>query len=327
MGDGPDPVIGEWPAPLQYIYHKNIEDLSIEESKQLAKLIGHNKHAFAMSHTDSGQTSVVEHNISTGSAKPIKQQPRRTTKALEEEEEKILKEQLENGIIQKSTSPWASPIVYVRKKDGTLRPCVDYRRVNEVTEKDAYPLPVTSDCLDYLNGSRYISSLDLQSGYWQIKMDEKDRAKTAFTSRHGLYEYPVMPFGLTNAPGTFQICMEIVFRGLQWKSVVIFLDDLILFNNSFDSHLENLNEVLGRLTKAGLKLKPSNCNLLQKEVVFLGHVVSASGIKPDPSKIEVVANWPVPQTVNDIRVLLVSFHITDVSLGDSQLLSAHLHIY
>ena len=159
--DGPDPVIGEWPAPLQDLYHKNIEDLSVEERKQLAKLIGHNKHAFAMSQTDLSQTSVVKHSISTGFAKPIKQQPRRTPKALEEEEEKILKEQLEASIIQDSTSPWASPIVYVRKKDGTLRPCVDCRRVNEVTEKDAYPLPVTSDCLDCLNGARYMSSLDL----------------------------------------------------------------------------------------------------------------------------------------------------------------------
>ena len=217
-----------------------------------------------------------------------------------------MEEQLKAGIIQESSSPWASPIVYVRKKDGTLRPCVDYHRLNEVTEKDAYPLPVTSDCLDCLNGAKYMSSLDLQSGYWQINMDEKDRAKTAFTSRHGLYEYRVMPFGLTNAPGTFQMCMEIVFRGLQWKSVVIFLDDLILFNDSFDSHLENLNEVLGRLTKAGLKLKPSKCNLLQKEVVFLGHVVSASGIKPDPSTIESVANWPAPRNVQDICVFVGS---------------------
>ena len=125
--DGPDPVIQEWPGPLQELYNKNIEDLSVEESKQLAKLIGHNKHAFAMSQTDLGQTAVVKHSISTGSAKPIKQQPSRTPKALEEEEEKILKEQLKACIIQESCSPWASPILYVRKKDGTLRPCVDYR--------------------------------------------------------------------------------------------------------------------------------------------------------------------------------------------------------
>ena len=124
---------------------------------------------------------MVTHNISTHTAKPIKQQPRRTLKALEDEEEKILQEQLQAGIIQESTSPWASPIVYVRKKDGTMRPCVDYRWVNEVTQKDAYPLPVTSDCLDCLNGAKYMFSLDLQSGYWQIRMDKKDKPKMAFT--------------------------------------------------------------------------------------------------------------------------------------------------
>ena len=120
---------------------------------------------------------------------------------------------------------------------------MDYRRLNECTQKCAYPIPETSSCLDCLNGAK--------SGYWQIKVNGQDQPKTAFTSRHGLYEYLVMPFGLTNAPGTFQKCMEIIFCGLQWKSVVIFLDDIILFNDSFESHLENLNEVLGRLTKAG----------------------------------------------------------------------------
>ena len=151
---------------------------------------------------------------------------------------------------------------------------MDYRRINECTQKYAYPIPETSSCLDCLNSAKYMSSLDLLSGYWQIKVNEQDRPKTAFMSRHGLSEYLVMPFGLTNAPATFQRYVEIPFCGLQWKSIVIFLDNIILFNGSFESDLENLNEVLRRLTKVGLKLKPSKCHLLKQEVVFLGHVVS-----------------------------------------------------
>ena len=257
----------------------------------------------------------MTHHIDTGTSKPIKQQPRRTPKAFEGEEEKILREQLQASVIPESSSPWASPIIYVRKKDGSIRPCVDYRRLNECTQKCAHPIPETSSCLDSLNGAKYVSSLDLRSGYWQIKVNKQDRPKAAFTSRHGLYEYLVMPFGLTNAPGTFQMCMEIIFRGLQSKSVVIFFDDIILFNDSFESHLENLNEVLGRLTNADLKLKPSKFHLLQQEVVFLKHVVSEAGIKPDPAKIEAIVNWPVPKNVHDIRVFVL---IIDVLSVDSQ---------
>ena len=135
-------------------------------------------------------------------------------------------------------------------------------------------------------------------------MNEQDRPKTAWTSRHGLYEYLVMPFGLTNAPGTFQRCMEIIFCVLQWKSVVIFLDNIILFNDSIDSHLENLNEINSFFMKAGLKWKPSKCHLLQQEVVFLGHVVSEAGIKPDPAKIEAIVNLPVPQNLHNICVFV-----------------------
>ena len=300
----PVPDIDKWPESLQDLYHRSSVSLSAHESEQLAKLIEFHRGAFASSATDLGQTAVVTHTIDTGDAKPIKQQPRRTPRAFEGEEEKIIQDQLQAGIIQESMSPWSSPLVYVRKKDGSTRPCVDFRRLNEVTEKMAYPLPLTSSCLDSLNGARYMSSLDLQSGYWQIKVDEKDRPKTAFTSKHGLYEYLVMPFGLTNAPGTFQRCMEIIFRGLQWKSLVIFLDDIILFNDTFEQHLGNLNEVLERLTKAGLKLKPSKCNLIRNEILFLGHVVSETGIKVDPEKIRAVVDWPVPQNVHDVRVFI-----------------------
>ena len=171
------------------------------------------------------------------------------------------------------------PTCLRHKKDGSTRPCVDFRRLNEVTQKMAYPLPLTSSCLDSLNG-----------------------APKAFTSKHGLCEYQVMPFGLTIAPETFQRCMEIIFRGLEWKFLVIFLDDFSFFSLTFEQ--QNLNEVLERLTKAGLKLKPSKCNLIRKEVLFLGHVVSEVGITVDSEKIRAVEDWPVPKNVHDIRVFI-----------------------
>lgn len=161
---------------------------------------------------------MIKHKINTTpNTQPIKQRPRRAPKAFAGEEEKIIKEQLEANIIQESTSPWASPLVYVKKRDGTTRPCIDYRKLNSVTEKDAYPLPNINECLESLGGSVYFSCLDILSAYYQIEVDEADRQKTAFTTKFGLFEYLVMPFRLCNAPSTFQRCMELVMRGLQWE--------------------------------------------------------------------------------------------------------------
>ena len=144
------------------------------------------------------------------------------------------------GIIQPSQSEWSSPVVLVRKKDGGLRWCIDYRRLNEVTEKDAYPLPKIEECLDTLSGAKWFSTLDLQSGYWQVEMDPLDKVKTAFTTRYGLFEYNWMPFGLCNAPGTFQRAMELVMRGLQWKTVLIYLDDVIIVSATYEEHIARL---------------------------------------------------------------------------------------
>ncbi|KAJ8037598.1 hypothetical protein HOLleu_18448 [Holothuria leucospilota] len=256
---------------------------------------------FAKSPTDLGRTSVIQHEIDTGDARPIRQAPRRPPKAFEHEEEKVIREQLDAGVIRESKSPWASPLVFVRKKDGSTRPCVDYRKLNDVTRKDAYPLPRIDDCLDGMAGAKLFSTIDLQSGYWQIEVKESDRPKTAIITRSGLYEYQTLPFGLCNAPSSFQRCMELVLRGLQWKVLLVYLDDIIVFSNNFDRHIENLDEVLGRLMEAGLKLKPSKCEFFKPEVSFLGHVVSADGIKTDPKKVEAVQNWAVPQNVTDVR--------------------------
>jgi hypothetical protein len=188
------------------------------------------------------------------------------------------------------------------KKDGTLRFCVDYRKLNNVTKKDAYPLPRIDDNLDALSGAQWFSTLDLISGYWQVKMAPEDKAKTAFSvGRGGLYQFLTMPFGLCNAPATFQRLMEKVLMGLQWEIAVLYLDDIIVFGRTVPEHLSRLEQVFDRLRKAGLKLKPSKCAILKRKVEFLGHVVSAQGVEVDPAKTQKVAEWPTPASLTEVR--------------------------
>ncbi|MES9883466.1 MAG: reverse transcriptase domain-containing protein [Sedimenticola sp.] len=291
----------ELPEHLIDLFECSSEHLIPEEKAQLKSLLIKHSATFAKSSDDLGHTSVVKHKIDTGDNQPVKQRPRRPPFAFAEEESKIIKNQLKMNVIRESSSAWASPLVYVRKRDGTTRPCVDYRLLNAATKKDAYPLPNLNDCLDHLGGATHYSCLDVLSAYYQIEVDAEDRQKTAFVCKQGLYEYNVMPFGLCNAASTFQRCMELILCGLQWHILLIYLDDVIVYGKTFSEHLQRLDVVLTRLFAAGMKLKASKCVLLRKEVAFLGHLVTEGGVKPLLSKVKAIKQWPVPKNVTGVR--------------------------
>ena len=205
------------------------------------------------------------------------------------------------GVIEESVSPWAAPVVLVKKKSGELRFCTDFRGLNAVTKKYAMPLPNITELLDSLGGAKYFSSLDLRSGYYQVPIHPDDREKTAFTCTAGLFQYKKMAMGLTGAPATFSALMAQVLAGLQWTTCLVYLDDLIVLGRTLEEHLKNLEQVLECLEEVDLKLKPTKCQFARKEVDFLGHVVSAEGLKPDPKKIEAVKNWETPQNSDEVR--------------------------
>ena len=230
--------------------------------------------------------------------------PHRLGPEKEAEAEKQVQELLQKGLIEPAGGAWSSPVVLVKKKDQSWRFCVDYRRLNAVTQQDAYPLPRIDESLEALAGSRYFTTLDLLSGYWQVPLDADAQEKSAFITRSGLWKWKVLPFGLTSAPATFQRLMEQVLRGLHWKTALLYLDDVIVIAPDFQSHLDRLAEVLQRLQQAGLKLKPKKCELLQTEVRYLGHLVSAEGIATDPEKVEAIREWPRPTCVRELQAFL-----------------------
>lgn len=251
-----------------------------------------------------GHTDLVEHNIDTGNENPIKIPPRRLSPKQKEIVDTELKKMLEQNIIEPSNSPWSAPVVLVTKSDGSTRFCIDFRKLNSITKKDAYPLNRIDDALEALSGAQWFSTLDLASGYWQCPLKESDKSKTAFTTHRGLYHFNVMPFGLCNAPATFSRLMNLVLGGLNWTRCLCYLDDVIVFGSTFEIALRNLKDVFECLRKANLKLKPKKCTLFQTEVAYLGHRVSKAGISCDPKKISAVQDWPIPTNVTEVRSFL-----------------------
>ena len=292
------------PYHLQEMWNESCKNLSLSQRDKAATLLVKVQDVFSRDKSDLGRTHLVTHHINTGDSPPIKQAPRRLPLSKRAEAEAEVDKMLQKGIIKPSNSPWSSPTVLVRKKDGSIRFCIDYRKLNHVTVKDSYPLPRIDDSLDALGNAKWFSTLDLTSGYWQVEVHPNDVAKTAFVTTSGLYQFRVLPFGLTNAPATFQRLMECVLAGLQWRTCLLYLDDIIIFSSDFDDHLVLLLEILSRIQEAGLKLNPKKCHLFCEKVAYLGHIVSACGIATDPDKVKAVVDWPCPKCLSDIRSFL-----------------------
>ena len=270
------------------------EKLSVNETTSKIMKIGKNgenlnelfrefSDVFSRGEDDLGNTPLLEHAIETHGP-PLRQPYRRQNPAVRREEMAQVQQMLSSNVIRPSNSPWASPVVMVRKKDGSLRFCVDFRQLNAATVKDAHPLPRIDDLLDALHGAKWFSTLDLKSGYWQVPITEQDKAKTAFRTSSGqLFEFNQVPFGLCNAPATFSHLIDCVLAGLHWETCLFYLDDIIVFSSTWKEHLARLRQVFERLRHANLKLGADKCTFAAKEVNYLGHRVTEEGLLPDSS--------------------------------------------
>ena len=208
---------------------------------------------------------------------------------------------LQTGVIENSNSPWSSPVCMVRKKDGSYRYCIDYRRMNSVTIKYAFPVPDVKDALDSLRGAMYFATIDLLSGFWQLGMTQRARERSAFCTRRSLYQFTRMPFGLSNALASFCRLMQIKLHDLLHVCCICYLDDIIVFGETPEQLMENLDRVFTRLKEKGLKAKPSKCVLFRSPIDFLGHMVSADGMQPQPDKLAAIRDWPTPHCFRDVR--------------------------
>ena len=281
------------------------ENLSDDQLEKVKDVLCDWSHIFSKGPTDLGKTDIVKHSIKLTDNTPFKEPYRRIPPAMYKEVKQHIKEMLDADAIRPSESPFSSNVVLVRKKDGSLRFCIDFRKLNARTVRDAYALPRIDDTIDTLLGAKYFSKLDLRSGYWQVEMEEEDKSKTAFSvGSLGFFECNRMAFGLTNAPATFQRLMERCMGELNLKECLIFLDDILIFSVTFEEHIKRLNAVFSRLHEHGLKLKASKCEFFKSSVKYLGHVVSENGVETDPDKLKALSDWPVPNNVKKLRSFL-----------------------
>jgi hypothetical protein len=234
----------------------------------------------------------------------VNSRPCRYSPHHKDEIEKQVQELLAVGLITPSTCPFASPVLLVHKKNGTWRFCVDYRKLNTLTIKNRFPIPIVDEILDELAGSNFFTTLDMKAGYHQVRMLPADEYKTTFKTHHGHYQFRVMPFGLTNAPATFQCLMNNILKPYLRKFAMVFLGDILIYSKDFQSHISHLRAVLSLLRDHQFYLKLSKCSFAQEELKYLGHIISAQGVATDPTKTTDMQRWPTPTSTTEFRGFL-----------------------
>ena len=276
-----------------------------DQQAMMKRFLQGNKGIFANELSNLGLTSKVEHHINTGNAAPIKQSPRRLPHALKQVVDTQVKQMLETDVKEPSNSPWASPIVLIKKRDGSWKFCIDFRNQNDVTRKDTYFIPQVFDLIESLSGNTFFTTLDLKSGYWQVPIHEDSKPKTAFViPAGGHFHFKRMAFGLTNAVPTFQRLMMDVLNGLIGKKCLIYLDDVLVLGRSLEEHVNNLKDVSGAIQEAGLKLNGNKCVFAKPSVKYLGYIISADGLASDEEKVKAIEQFPVAKDVSSLRRFL-----------------------
>ena len=291
----------EYLAPMLEEAKKNISE---QEAKQLEEMLIRNRDVFATGDYDLGAFTAIAHEIETGESPPITLPLRRTPVHFAQEEEEMLSKMLEAEIIQPSNSAWGAATVLIRKKCGKLRWCVDYRLLNNATKKDVFPMPNLSECIDALEGNIWMSKLDANSAYWQVPIHPNSKEKTAFRTKYGLFEFNKLAFGLCNSPSTYNRAMNLVLKGLNWKTALSFLDDICVIGRTTTEHLANLEEVFGRFREFQMKLKPLKCQLFQREVEFLGRKIGGNGVTLTDHSIETIKEWKEPMNNKEVEQFL-----------------------
>uniref|UniRef100_A0A3B1KDF6 Gypsy retrotransposon integrase-like protein 1 n=1 Tax=Astyanax mexicanus TaxID=7994 RepID=A0A3B1KDF6_ASTMX len=276
------------------------EDLTPAQRQELKECLARHRSVFSES---PGRTQVIHHRIPTEPGKIVRQRPYRLPEARRKAVEEEVRKMLQLQVIEPSASPWSSPIVLVPKPDGSWRFCNDFRRLNSISRFDSYPMPRVDDLIDRLGKARYVSTLDLTKGYWQVPLAPKDREKTAFATPSGLWHYTVLPFGLHGAPATFQRLMDVVLRPHQ-SFAAAYLDDVIVHSETWGEHLAHLHKVLSAIHQAGLTANPRKCHLGLTEAAYLGYRIGRGLLRPQQQKVDAVSSWPTPRNKTDVRAFL-----------------------
>jgi len=284
---------------------KRIRELyNTTSENELMELLTKYRSIFMADKWDIGKTSLTKHKIETH-GEPVLVKPYRQPKHFEEKLDDIIKHFAENDIIEKCSSPWNFPLVCVWKKEKQdIRVCVDFRQLNKITVRPAFPMPNVDDMLNTLNGAKYFSTIDLGNAYHQVELEDESKIKTAFSTKYGQYCFKRMPFGIAAAPATFQELMVKVLGDLNWKEAVVYLDDILIFAKDKKEHLQRVNNVFEKIKQSGLRINPEKCQFLVEKTKFLGYIISKDGIETDKSKIDAISKFQSPSCIKHLRSFL-----------------------